>query len=270
MKQWQETTGFDRRLTAAADVVIRSLANLETPAGTLTHDLYFEGADILRCSQGRFRFTIDGAHTIEIGPGEALVTYPEHRVTIEALDAGNRLVYGIFWGSSVEDYLDSLGFFHGMHGRASSQDELLMELRHLLAEQTGGQMKRNPVCLSLLTDILMTMAQDMRERGNAFLSDALRQIRANLSKGVVRLDPLCEQLRVSRAHLHTVFVRAGLGSPSAFIRGEQLRMVKRLLRTTSLPVAEVARSSGFISMTHFANFMRQHTGKSARAWRMGG
>jgi len=265
---WDETTGNDRRLPAA-DVVIRSITDLKTPAATLTHDLYFEGADVLHCTAGRFRFTIDGERQIEIGPGETLVTYPDHRVTIEATEADNRLVYGIFCGSTVEDYLDALGFFHGMHGKTSAQDESLANLRHLLAESKDDPVS-NSACLSLLTDILTTLAVDLREQGNALLGDAVRQIRANLSRGIVRLEPLCEQLHVSRAHLHAVFVRAGLKSPSDFIRHEQLRLALRLLRTTQQPVADIARRAGFISMTHFANFMRRHTGKSARAWRTGG
>lgn len=269
MTHWDVTTGGDRRLSVAGEVIIRSLTDLETPAATVTRDQYFEGADVLRCSKGRFRLTFDGTRGIEIGPGETLVTYPGYRVTIEALESSNRLSYVVFVGDSIEDYLDAVGFFHGEHGKAGAYDELLGELKGILERQAKGVSNLNPVCLSLLTDILISVARDLREDGNGFLGDAIRQIRANLKQGIVRLEPLCEQLHVSRAHLHSVFVHAGLESPSAFIRSEQMRLVLRLLQTTRLPIADVAQRAGFISKTHFANFMRRMTGKSAREWRKG-
>lgn len=267
MTYWDKTVGRDWRLSVAGEVIIRLLTDLETPAATLTRDLYFEGADVLHCSKGRFRFTFDGTREIEIGPGETLVTYPGYRVTIEALESSNRLSYGIFVGESIEDYLDAVGFFHGEHGKAGAHEELLGELRNVLERQTKGESNLNSVCLSILTDVLISVARDLREDGNGFVGDAIRQIRANLKQGIVRLEPLCAQLHVSRAHLHSVFVHAGLESPSAFIRNEQMRLALRLLQTTRLPIADIAQRAGFISKTHFANFMRRNTGKSAREWR---
>lgn len=269
MTHWDVTLGGDQRLSVAGEVIIRSLTDLETPAGTVTRDLYFEGAEVLHCSKGRFRFTFDGTREIEIGPGETLVAYPGYRVTIEALEISNRLSYGVFVGDSIEDYLDAIGFFHGEYGKAGAYDELLGELRSLLNRQASGETNLQGVCFSLLTDILISVARDLREGGNGFLGDAIRQIRVNLKQGIVRLEPLCGQLHVSRAHLHSVFVHAGLESPSVFIRNEQVRLVLRLLQTTQLSVADIAQRAGFISKTHFANFMRRNTGKSAREWRQG-
>lgn len=269
MTHWNVTTGGDRRLSVAGEVIIRSLTDLETPAALLTRDLYFEGADVLHCLKGRFRFTFDGTREIEIGPGETLITYPGYRVTIESLESFNRLSYGVFVGDAIEDYLDAVGFFHGEHGKARAHEELLGELKGILERQTKGESNLNSVCLSILTDVLISVARDLGVGGNGFLGDAIRQIRANLKQGIVRLEPLCEQLHVSRAHLHSVFVHAGLEAPSVFIRNEQTRLVLRLLQTTRLPIADIAQRAGFISKTHFANFMRRMTGKSAREWRNG-
>jgi len=266
-KAWKGTTGNDRRLSAAGDVRIRSIADLKTPRATLTQDLYQDGAEILHCVGGRFRLTLDGSRAIAIGSGEVLVIYPDHRVTLEALARENRLVSGMLCGGSVGAYLDSLGYFDGIHGPAVLQRKLLAQVRGMLRRQTEGDMTQKRRNLSLLTDILTSVAKDLNTYRNAFLGEAIHRIQANLAKGVVRLEPLCDQLHVSRAHLHAAFVEAGLGSPSAFIRDEQKRLVMRLLLATRLPVAEVARRAGFISMTHFSNFMRRYTGKFAREWR---
>ena len=263
-----ESSGFDRRLLAAEGVVIRFIADLKTHPALVAKDLYLEGAYVLQCSAGRFRVTLDGTQMVELGNGEMLVTYPGHRMTLEALERVNQLCYISLCGHSVEDYLDSLGFFHGQHGRAALQPELLKKIRDLLAQQAADPVQRNRTCLSMLNDILFSAAMDLQNGTNVVLCDAIRQLHANLRKGIVRLEPLCKQLRVSRAHLHAIFVQSGLPPPSAFIRNEQKQLILRLLRMTQLPITEIARRAGFTSMTHFANFMRRETGKSARAWRM--
>ena len=257
---------YDRRLQAVGDVVIRSIIEWAGSSEVLVRDLYCDGANVLQCVSGRFRFTLDGVKSIELGGGEALVSYPGHRMTMEAQEGECRLVSVVLCGVSVKNYLDSMGFFHGQSGRTVLQCELLAKIRNLLDRQPV----ENRICLSLLSDILQSMAQDFREQGNAFILDAVRLIRSNLEHGLVRLEPLCEQLRVSRAHLHSAFVQAGLGPPSAFIRNEQRQLAISLLQTTTLSVTEIAHRAGFISMTHFANFMRKYTGKSAREWRLDG
>jgi len=266
-RAWNETTGFDLRLQDAGDVRIRSISDLKTPRATLMQDLYLVGAEIIHCMDGRLRMTLDGTRVIELGPGEVVVVYPDHRVTVEAWAVDNRFVSGTLCGSAVCDYLDSLGYFHGIHGQATLQKKLLAQVRGLLGRESKGGRSQNRQNLSLLTDVLSSVAKDLNTYRNAFFGKAIHQIQANLAKGIVRLGPLCEKLGVSRAHLHAAFVEAGLGSPSVFIRNEQKRLVMRLLLTTQLPIAEVARRAGFISITHFSNFMRQYTGKSAREWR---
>ena len=52
-------------------------------------------------------------------------------------------------------------------------------------------------------------------------------------------------------------------------RREQLRVVLRLLKHTRKPIAEVAAEAGFISPTHFANFVKRNTGFAAREIRNG-
>jgi len=86
----------------------------------------------------------------------------------------------------------------------------------------------------------------------------------------VRLTPLYDQLHGGHTALSRAFKEAGLGSPAAFIRQEQLRHVRHLLTQTQKPIAEIADEAGFISLTHFANVVKRLTGKTAREIRRGG
>jgi transcriptional regulator GlxA family with amidase domain len=99
---------------------------------------------------------------------------------------------------------------------------------------------------------------------------AVRQILKNLKDGIVRLAPLYDQLKVGHTALGNAFKKAGMGSPAEFIRQEQLSLAVRLLVDTRMKISQIARESGFISMTHFANFIKHNTGMSARELRNGG
>ena len=123
--------------------------------------------------------------------------------------------------------------------------------------------------LRRLADILVSQMRDLRADGRAFLYDAARLIHANLAKGVVRLEPLCAELRTSRSHLHRVFVDAGLPSPSEIIRREQLRLAVRLLRQETLTIPEVMERCGFISQAHFSTFIKRRTGHTPSEIRRG-
>jgi AraC-like DNA-binding protein len=70
--------------------------------------------------------------------------------------------------------------------------------------------------------------------------------------------------------LGRAFKNAGLGSVAEFIRQEQLRLVVSMLRNTQKPIAEIAEVAGFISITHFANFIKKRTGTTARSIRQCG
>lgn len=253
-------------LVAGGGVRIRLMAERTAKAGVLARDVYFDGGDVLRCYRGRFRFSPEGLEPVEIGAGEVVVVYPGQSVTIEALDKSNLLVYAIFEGPDVSAYFDSLGFFNGIHGPTSDQIDLFRDVKHRFEENASADARR---LMSNLASALVTYAHDLKVGANAVVSDAIRQIRENLKNGIVRLTPLYEQLHIGHTSLNAAFRQAGLGSPAEFVRREQLRVVLRLLKHTRKPIAEVAAEAGFISPTHFANFVKRNTGFAAREIRNG-
>jgi len=242
------------------DVVMRTLEELTTEKRRLVDAIYFDGIDILRCYEGRFRFSFKHRPDIFLEPGEVLVTYPHHTVTIDALRKRNRMVYGVFEGKDVEDYFDSLGFFDCAKGRTEAHYESIQALKRAF---DAGEYR------SCLTDILRTQAEEMRKSGNVLLYDAVRHICANVKRGKPRVKFVCEALDISRMHLNRLFGNAGYGTPSDFIRGKQLHIVRDLLEHSQLPLYEVAERGGFLSAAHFATFVRRMTGKTPTQIRNG-
>ena len=78
-----------------------------------------------------------------------------------------------------------------------------------------------------------------------------------------------EELNVSARYLGQVTRRMGGRSPKAVIDGRIIQEVCRLLRTTPLPLKEIARRLGFSSQAHLSRFFRKQKGMSPSAYRQG-
>lgn len=259
-KRWDESVIEDERIALAAGVVVRSITDLVTPAKILTDNLYFEGLDILRCYEGRFRFSFEDGKSLTLNPGEILLIFPRHFVTIKALDSSNRIVYGIFGGFGVEDYFGSMGYYDRLVGRTSAHYESIRRLREMFERRGKMTEEEHYSAMSYLSDVLGSQIVEIKSAENGLVFRAVKAIHGNLRRGIVRLDPLCETLGVSRSHLHKVFKENGLGSPSDFIRNAQLRKVIALMADTQLTIHEIIAQAGFLSQSHFATFIRRMTG----------
>jgi len=267
---WKESVLSDLRVGDVSDVVVRSIADLKTEKKRLVDSILFDGLDILRCYEGSFRFSFKDRPSILLKKGETLIIYPRHIVTIDALEKTNRIVYGIFEGWDVVDYFDSLGFFDCAKGRTEAHYDSIEELRNQLEEGKKRRPEDNRHCLSLLTDILTSQAAELRKHGDPLVFDAVKYIHKNLRERVVHLKPLCEQLGISRVHLHRLFQKAGLGSPSDFMREMQMRYARDLLENTRLNFSEIATQTGFLSSAHFTTFVKRMTGHTPSQIRQGG
>lgn len=256
--------------SAKQKVHIRVLAEIEPSVKCVIQNMYLAELYVIRCYMGRFRIELDeGMRILELDAGEVLIIYPEHRVSVWALEEKNRMVYASFAGEDCLPYFNELGFFDLAHGCTMPQYQNVCELKHRLEGLCEGISEMTAEHYVFMTNILKTIAHDMRSGSNRLVFDAIRQIRQNLEKQVVRLEPLCSELGVSRSCLHRAFTMAGLGAPAEYIRREQLQMALSLLRTTRMPIVEVAQKVGFISAAHFSSFIKDHTGVSPRDFRSG-
>lgn len=98
------------------------------------------------------------------------------------------------------------------------------------------------------------------------LAEVVGFIEANLA-GELTLDDLAAVAKLSRYYFSRAFTRATGLSPHAFVVGRRLDAAKALLRTTSLPIEDVARRCGFRGASHFAARFRRAMGVSPSDYR---
>lgn len=80
---------------------------------------------------------------------------------------------------------------------------------------------------------------------------------------------LARRLAVTERHLHRLFMAELGAAPLAVARSRRLRLARRLLRETGMPVTDVAFASGFGSVRQFNASMRESYGISPSELRNG-
>jgi len=250
---------------------IRQVAELDTDPTTLIDNTFFCGGTVMLCSAGKFRLELDGGFGPTLSAGDTLILYPGSLVTIKALEAKNRLHYVIIdEGPCAVDYLNSFSFYDRLVFRTTFPGNTFETIRRALATPDRTPAEANAAAISILSDMLRTFQYDIRRNGNALFYDAINLIHCNLSRGIVRTDPLCRELQTSRSHLHKQFLaHCGVG-PGEFIRREQLRIALWYLVNSRRAVKEIATEVGIPSSVYFTIFIRRQTGRTPSEIRRSG
>ncbi len=83
------------------------------------------------------------------------------------------------------------------------------------------------------------------------------------------MSEFADEIAISRSHVNDCF-RAELGiSASTFLKNEQMKEAKRLLRATNLTKAEIAYRAGFGTRRTFYRAFLRATGMTPDAYRRG-
>jgi len=93
-------------------------------------------------------------------------------------------------------------------------------------------------------------------------------IEANLHDHLT-LDAMAAQVGISPLYLARAFKAAVGQSPHQYVLMRRIERAKELLRTTDMPIVDVALSVGFSSQSHLSHWMIRHTGVSPAAYRRG-
>ncbi|MCX5662048.1 MAG: AraC family transcriptional regulator [Planctomycetota bacterium] len=109
---------------------------------------------------------------------------------------------------------------------------------------------------------LPTVGEVVDER----ISRSLAFIHENYSRSP-SLAETAEAAHVSPFHFHRLFTQAVGVSPKQYVQRKQLQVARFLLRSTRLPVGDIASQAGFSSHGHFTSTFHRTVGKSPRDYR---
>ena len=127
-------------------------------------------------------------------------------------------------------------------------------------------MRRN---IAVLCEILAaaggTHADGSREGKliDAFLSLARREFR----NPEVNFNTLCDRLGVHRATLTRIFTSRMQISPGKYLHSLRIQHALHLLRSSRMPIHNIARETGIRDSGYFARVIRKTTGLSPAAYR---
>ncbi len=102
--------------------------------------------------------------------------------------------------------------------------------------------------------------------GDPIIEQALRQIHDEACDGL-RVESVCEALRVSRSWLEKRFRELLQTTPAAEVRRVRLDRARQLLRSTDLSLAEVAHASGYSHASYLHKVLMRAEGSSPSAFR---
>jgi AraC-like DNA-binding protein len=119
-------------------------------------------------------------------------------------------------------------------------------------------------------DALEKLLRLMQGPGELKSAYSMEKVRNHLDvhfREPLRVAKLARLVNVSAATLSRHFKKAtGVGLEN-YLQALRMEEAKRLLRTGSLPVSQVAKSCGFKPGSHFARFFRRKMGQSPQEFR---
>ena len=141
-----------------------------------------------------------------------------------------------------------------------SMDELHLTIDNLIANHlrlkgkfSGAQQQADKV-------------EQIEVKGNdeQLMERIMKSVNQHLSDSDFSVDQLCDEVGISRAHLHRK-MKDMTGIPvSEFIRNIRLEQAARLLKEQKINITQVAYSVGFSNLGYFSTVFRKHFGLSPR------
>ncbi len=158
-------------------------------------------------------------------------------------------------------------------GSVQALDLLLTDWHRCRDEARRGKMQEMQLqilllyLLTSLRDDLQAQAFDLPPEPKGALLRSVNQLLAEWRGRQVGVGDLADKLGLSASRLRAVF-RETAGVPlGRYILNYRLNRAMALLRTTDLPIAEIAEEAGFGSPQAFSRVFKQKLGQSPRTYR---
>lgn len=160
------------------------------------------------------------------------------------------LVYFLLGGSSLIFIIWRIDLVNKRHAQA--------EIERITAFTQAG--------IDRLT-VLHYTGEPVSQEDAEFVLKAVRAMEENLSNEAYGVEQLADDLCMSRSNLYIKIKKLTGDSALQFVHKIRLEKACELLRTTQLPIADIAHDTGFGSSAYFCTCFKREKGTTPNQWR---
>jgi AraC-like DNA-binding protein len=146
-------------------------------------------------------------------------------------------------------------------------------LNSMFWEQNYKEAGYETILRNLLEDLIILMSRQYSKietheaRALIRIGEVIEHLEQNYQSRIY-LDEMAERACMSKRHFHRIFRNATGDSPLDYLIQIRLQKARELLRTTCMPVSEVAYEVGFADVNHFIKKFKKHLQVTPHKYRM--
>lgn len=215
---------------------------------------------------GKGTYFLDGQE-FSVKAGDLFFSKPNQRISYTSDTAEPWEYYWVGYNGSIAGRLSQNLPFTNEHPVRKCEDssdakELLLSIFYARGMQLKDE-TRMIGNLYLFFAFLMDQVQPSKlvppTSGQEYVTNAIKYIQFNYSHDI-GVDDIAEAVGVSRSHLYRVFISNIGQSPIDYLTSFRIGEACKLLKTSTLSVAEVAYSVGFSDQFYFSRVFKKNKG----------
>ena len=231
------------------------------PRSTPVVEPGLDSYELIWCLSGSLAIPIRQLNaTRTLQPGDVLFRSPgTPRTGYCKADTPAEYRYICFHGRCAREFFSAYGIPENTPFPAGKcPDSLFDELELLILLNTPYALRR---CVAVIADIFAEMlpGKDASE-GSQLLDRALSRILTLYHSPTLNVQSLANALSVHRTTLQRLFEKQLGIPPHRYLLELRLRKAKMLIEDSSLPLAEIASSTGFARYNYFCSCFTRHVG----------
>lgn len=204
---------------------------------------------------------------VPLGAGQSLYKLPgEHRRKVVLSPDGAEIYWATFDGPGAERFMCSYGYPAGALPTGNCPADLYEQIARNLTIGTETAWRR---ATALYVELIVRLpgAEPEPNASEQQLSECIQQLRIRFSDPGFNVDALAADMKLHRTTLLRLF-RKGLNTtPMDYLLRCRINHAQYLLRTTLMPVSEIAENAGFRQCSYFCRVIRENCGRTPEQYR---
>jgi len=219
--------------------------------------------------RGHGSVLLDGER-LRLAPGEVAIHLPGMTHDIRAEGGSWEYVWWTVDGPLLAAVIEGYGLQARRYEAGPFPPRRFRELWQAIAEPTlPGERRAGAIAYDLLGRIAGEPPTPSSEEDD-LVDHALHAIQQRWDDPALSVAAIARELAVHRSVLSRRFTARHGVAPATYLINLRIQHAQGQLTRTTLPIAEIARRSGYPDASYFARLFRRHTGLTPRQFRRSG